>query len=238
MSNIIQLPIIAGVEITTDAEGRFNLNLLHKASGENSNKAPAQWMRTKQAQEFIAEVEKQTMQICTVSAEGRNGGTFAHELIAVEYAGWISASFRIKVNQTFIDYRTGNLKPAIPQSLPEALRLAAEAMEERDKLKPKAEALDRIATSDGSLCITNAAKDLQIRPKDLFAWLSGNKWIYRRPGGNGWIAYQDKLQTGYLEHKITVITRTDGSEKTTEQVRITPKGLAKLAKVMSERDAA
>ncbi|UBX29978.1 DNA-binding protein [Arsenophonus apicola] len=26
-------PIIAGVEITTDSDGRFNLNALHKASG-------------------------------------------------------------------------------------------------------------------------------------------------------------------------------------------------------------
>ena len=43
---------------------------------------------------------------------GRNGGTFAHELVAVEYAGWISPRFRIKVNQTFIDYRTGQLTPA------------------------------------------------------------------------------------------------------------------------------
>ena len=111
-------------------------------------------------------------------------------------------------------------------------------MEERDKLKPKAEALDRIATSDGSLCVTNAAKDLQVRPKDLFAWLSSHKWIYKRPGGSGWIAYQDKLQTGYLEHKVTVVTRTDGSEKTTEQVRVTPKGLAKLAKEMNQQAAA
>lgn len=238
MSNVIQLPVIAGVEITTDPEGRFNLNLLHKASGEGAEKAPAKWLRNKQTQELVNEVEKQTGQICTVSIEGRNGGTFAHELLAVEYAGWISPAFRIQVNQTFIDYRTGNLQPAIPQTLPEALRLAAEAMEERDKLKPKAEALDRIATSDGSLCVTNAAKDLQVRPKDLFAWLSSHKWIYKRPGGSGWIAYQDKLQTGYLEHKVTVVTRTDGSEKTTEQVRVTPKGLAKLAKEMNQQAAA
>lgn len=28
------LPVIAGVEINTDTEGRFNLNALHKASGK------------------------------------------------------------------------------------------------------------------------------------------------------------------------------------------------------------
>jgi hypothetical protein len=32
----------------------------------------------------------------------------------VEYAGWISPKFRILVNQTFIDYRTGKLQPQPP----------------------------------------------------------------------------------------------------------------------------
>ena len=79
------------------------------------------------------------------------------------------------------------------------------------------------------MCITNAAKNLQIRPKDLFSYLSAQKWIYRRQGGIGWIAYQDKLQAGLLEHKITTVERSDGSEKITEQVLVAAKGMAKLA---------
>lgn len=113
--------------------------------------------------------------------------------------------------------------------------------EQRDVIKalePKAEALDRIATADGSLCITNAAKDLQVRPKDLFGYLSRSKWIYKRPGNASWTAYQDKLQQGLLEHKTTEVTRTDGSSKVTEQVRVTPKGLAKLARLIAEGDVA
>ncbi|MGY0790972.1 phage antirepressor KilAC domain-containing protein [Azospirillum argentinense] len=97
---------------------------------------------------------------------------------------------------------------------------------------PAVAALDRIAKSDGSLCLTDAAKDLQVRPKDLFAFARRNGWIYSRPGKAGDIAYQDKIQAGYLEHKVAVVTRADGSEKTTEQVRVTPKGLAKLAMVV------
>lgn len=104
------LPIVAGVTVTTDKEGRFNLNALHKASGLNVNKAPSQWLRTQTAQELISHLEKETMQICTVSSEGRNGGTFAHELLAVSYAGWISPAFQLQVNQVFIDYKTGSIK--------------------------------------------------------------------------------------------------------------------------------
>lgn len=104
---------------------------------------------------------------------------------------------------------------------------------ENQELKPKAEALDRIATADGSICITNAAKDLQIRPKDLFQLLQAKKWIFRRQGSSTFTAYQDKIQQGLLEHKITVISRSDGSEKQTEQVRITAKGLAKLSEMLT-----
>ena len=92
----------------------------------------------------------------------------------------------------------------------------------------KVKALDRIATADGSLCFTDAAKTLQIRLKDLIAWLSSHKWIYQRPG-TSWIAYQDKIQSGYIEHKTNTVERSDGTEKVVTQARITPKGLAKLA---------
>lgn len=111
------LPVIAGVEITTDTEGRFNLNALHKASGLGDNKAPAQWLRTQSAKELVAEVSD--MHICTSPINSSKGGqiqgTFAHELLAVSYAAWISPAFQIQVNQVFIAYRTGNLQLKQPQ---------------------------------------------------------------------------------------------------------------------------
>jgi hypothetical protein len=45
------------------------------------------------------------------------------------------------------------------------------------------------------------------------------------------VAYQDKIQRGLMEHKITTINRADGSEKTITRARITAKGLAHLALV-------
>lgn len=94
---------------------------------------------------------------------------------------------------------------------------------------PKAQALDRISLSDGAMCVTNAAKVLGLQPKKLFAWLQLEQWIYRRAGGSGYVGYQNRVQVGYLDHKVTTIARSDGSEKTVEQVLITAKGLAKLA---------
>lgn len=99
-------------------------------------------------------------------------------------------------------------------------------------LAEKEEALDRISTADGSMCVTDAAKALQMRPKDLFAWLSQNGWIYKRTGAAHYLGYQSKTTAGLLEHKVTTVLRADGSEKVTEQVRVTAKGLTALAKLI------
>lgn len=105
--------------------------------------------------------------------------------------------------------------------------LALEA--QNQEMAPKAQAFDRVSKSDGSFCLTDAAKTLQARPKDLINWMQAHGWIYRRVGGKSWVGYQDKIQSGHLEHKVTTVERTDGGEKTVEQVRVTPKGLAHLA---------
>ncbi|RRJ96791.1 phage regulatory protein/antirepressor Ant [Opitutaceae bacterium TAV4] len=103
---------------------------------------------------------------------------------------------------------------------------------------PKVEALDRIATrTGGTLCITDAAKALQMGVKALFDWLSANRWIYRRPGGKSWLGYQDRVQSGLLEHKIATIL-VEGEERIREQVLVTAKGLARLAEIHGKEIAA
>lgn len=131
--------------------------------------------------------------------------------------------------------------PVIPQTLPEALRLAADLAEQNSHLQlvvaeqaPKIDALNRIAVADGSLCLTDAAKSLQIKRKDLIAILQTRKWIYRRTGSTHFVAYQDKIQAGVMEHKYSTVERPDGTEKTTEQARVTPKGLVRLATIIRE----
>ena len=113
------------------------------------------------------------------------------------------------------------------------------ALEQANKeMAPKVAALDRIATADGSLCIRDAAKNLQVRPKDLTQWLNEQQWIYKRPGNAAWIGYQHRIQGGLLEHKMTTVYHEDGTEKTATQVRITPKGLARLANELEGEQAA
>ncbi|HFX6304366.1 phage antirepressor KilAC domain-containing protein [Acinetobacter nosocomialis] len=99
-------------------------------------------------------------------------------------------------------------------------------------MQPTVEAFDRIATADGSLCLTDTAKVLQMRPKDFISLLNRKQWIYKRAGATHYVGYQDKVQSGYLEHKVMEVTRGDGSTKITEQVKVTPKGLTKLSKLL------
>ncbi|CAM3946234.1 DNA-binding protein [Xenorhabdus thuongxuanensis] len=114
------LPVVVGVEIPLDEFGRYNLNTLHKASGEGKSKAPNKWLETKQAKELIRQLEAKLLKtfqtpnsgsahkVINVINGGMSPGTFAHELIAVSYAGWIRPDFQLDVNQAFIDFKSGN----------------------------------------------------------------------------------------------------------------------------------
>ncbi|UOO93369.1 phage antirepressor KilAC domain-containing protein [Vitreoscilla stercoraria] len=149
---------------------------------------------------------------------------------------FIECERRLKQSQT----------PMIPQTLPEALRLAAAEAEKRMALEsqlavvaPKAMALDLISKADGDLCITDAAKTLDTQPRKLFDWLSQNAWIYKRGGKGEWIAYQDKIQSGLLRHsQHTHYSERMGMDRLTTQVLVTPKGLAFLAKQISTQEVA
>jgi hypothetical protein len=104
---------IAGVEITTDGSGRFNLNALTKAAmaqGVEKDIRPNEWLSLVSTVE-MAEIliTENPMVEPIVTTAGRYGGTFVHELLAVSYAGWISPAFQLKVNQAFLDMKSGKV---------------------------------------------------------------------------------------------------------------------------------
>jgi Rha family phage regulatory protein len=105
------------------------------------------------------------------------------------------------------------------------------ALEEQNKaMRADVDALDRIADSNGTFNRTTAAKMLGVTPHTLIKWMRTHGWTYRRPGSDEDLAYQSKIAVGYLDHKINVGQRPDGTEWSSTQVRVTPKGLTVLAK--------
>lgn len=136
--------------------------------------------------------------------------------------------------------------PAIPQTLPEALRMAADLADQNIGLRqvvaeqaPKVRALEVLTETAGAICITDAAKQVGMRPSALFQWLQENRWIYRRAGSSRWLAYQPRLEQGVLVHKLTELGIDDdtGQQKVAEQVLVTRKGLARLGEKLAGRVA-
>ncbi|WP_010323031.1 KilA-N domain-containing protein [Marinobacterium stanieri] len=155
MSNVIKFPVIAGIEITTDEYGRFNLNALHRASGGEKRKGPSYWLNSEGTTALIEALERKLTDTgfpvspISVKKGGRRQGTFVHELLAVSYAGWIGPEFQLEVNQTFIDYKTGKLQhadPVLPNFTDPAEAAVAWAHEFKEKQTAKLERDDAIRT--------------------------------------------------------------------------------------------
>jgi len=102
------------------------------------------------------------------------------------------------------------------------------------ELAPAAAGLDLIAKADGTMCITDAAKHLQMQPHKLRDTLLEMGWMYRRQGKSGYVAYQTSIQAGRLVHKVANYTDPEtGETKSNAQVLVTRKGLTDLAKLLS-----
>lgn len=132
---------------------------------------------------------------------------------------------------------------AIPQSLPEALRLAADLADKNGELQrmvsdqaPKVAAIKRLAAAGGAICITDAAKQLGVAPSRLFAWLEQHRWIFRRHGCKRWVAYQPRITSGLMTHKVTALKPDPetGIDRAAFDPMITPKGLTRLAELLQE----
>lgn len=139
----------------------------------------------------------------------------------------LSPEFTARIVDRWQELEAG--QPMIPQTLPEALRLAADLAEQNAKLLPKALVADRLVKSDDMVNLTMAAKLLSIPPQKLIRSLNMMGWIYRKNGSKHWSAYQPKINSGHLYHKFGQYTKSDGTEGSDPQVLVTTKGLAKLA---------
>ncbi|EZD39684.1 phage antirepressor KilAC domain-containing protein [Escherichia coli] len=118
---------------------------------------------------------------------------------------------------------------AIPQTLPEALRLAAELAEQKQLLEQKAHQLnqqlvaaapkvdfaDRVSVAKGIL-IGNFAKVVGLKQNALFAWLRENG-ILIASGGRKNVPFQQYINAGYFTVKEVVLDDENGY-----QIRLTP----------------
>lgn len=100
--------IVANITIRQDAEGRYCLNDLHKASGNHVKNRPSEWLKTKQAKELVALMENESKEgIPSLPIASQFGGTmekrgtFIVRELVYAYAMWISPEFHIRVIRTY-----------------------------------------------------------------------------------------------------------------------------------------
>lgn len=227
---------IADTTIRQDAAGRYSLNDLHRAAGGEQRHQPRYFLANQQTIELIAELGDSGNPL-SVQRGGADQGTYAAKELVYAYAMWISAAFHLKVIRAYDAMATA--RPADPVAAlndPATLRgLLLNYSDRVEALQPKADALDRLATAPESVCITDAAKRLQVKPSFLFGWMQSNGWIHKR-AGTGWRPYQPRIDRGQLVLKV--ITRIDGAEiHLYDQVLVTPKGLTRLAELLEKERA-
>nr|WP_232370133.1 KilA-N domain-containing protein [Xenorhabdus lircayensis] len=124
---------IGNIILIADAMGRFKLSTLRNASGESKSKRPADWLKTKYAQQWIEDLSNLSslgQDVVTIHRSGTNLGIFAHEILAIEYAGYLSPEFQTQFKQVLEGYYSRdrtvvetNIVISVNRSLPKGIYL-------------------------------------------------------------------------------------------------------------------
>ena len=232
---------ITGICIRQDADGRYSLNDLHRAAGGEQRHQPRYFLANQQTVELIAELGDSGNPLSVVRG-GADQGTYAARELVYAYAMWISPAFHLQVIRAYDALAT---RPPALDALqdPATLRTLLLGYAERQlqleqqvqEQAPKVEALDRLARARGSVCLTDAAKLLQMRRDDLIQWMQEHSWIYRRLG-TPWLPYEPRVKSGMLTLKVSTIGE-DLTYRVIQQVKVTPKGLARLGELLAKERA-
>jgi len=142
MSNIITRDFIGQVFLFRE-DGYFNMTKAAKVFGKDLSN----FMRSPDTLKYLDALANALKSTELVRAKaGRYGGTWGHPKLAVFYARWLDVKFAVFCDMVIDDILNKNAeltitKPAesmamkVPQSFPEALRLAAELAEKNEKLQ-------------------------------------------------------------------------------------------------------
>ncbi|CAM4268463.1 phage antirepressor KilAC domain-containing protein [Comamonas aquatilis] len=130
--------------------------------------------------------------------------------------------------------------PKLPQTMAQALRLAAEQAEQIEAQQeqlalaaPKVEYVDRYVAANGSMGFRQVAKLLQANEHEFRAWMQDEKVMYRL--GNEWTAYQNHIEAGRFVVRAGVASANDHAFNTT---KFTPKGVEWVAGLWGKHKAA
>ncbi|WP_227472665.1 MULTISPECIES: phage antirepressor KilAC domain-containing protein [Delftia] len=129
--------------------------------------------------------------------------------------------------------------PAVPRTMSQALRLAAEQAEQIEQQQaalalaaPKAEYVDRYVAANGAKGFRQVAKLLGANEHEFRAWLQDEKIMYRL--GGEWTAHQCHIDAGRFVVKTGVAHVNDHAFNAT---KFTPKGVNWIAGLWGQHQA-
>lgn len=107
----MNIVLIENTQVRKNENGLYNLNDLYNAALKSGIakrwQRPSQFMKSPSVIQYIDEVVRMLTgtlnknQIVSINNGGRQQGTWAHELITLRYASWLSPSFEFKVYESF-----------------------------------------------------------------------------------------------------------------------------------------
>ena len=110
---------LRGRSVAVDSLGRVCLNDIHRAGGFTVNQKPRDWGALESTKAFIAHaitqiagksgyLTKDDIKSAIYTKVGKSGGTWAHPIIALAYAKYLSPSLHYEVNEVFLRYKTAD----------------------------------------------------------------------------------------------------------------------------------
>ncbi|MCE3022587.1 MULTISPECIES: phage antirepressor KilAC domain-containing protein [Staphylococcus] len=113
----------------------------------------------------------------------------------------------------------------------ELLEQNAVQQQQIGELKPKADYVDEILKSTGTMTITQIAADYGLSAQKLNKLLHQER--LQRRVGKQWVLYTDHMNKGYTKSHTIDIVRSDGRPDTQPQTRWTQKGRLKIHEIMT-----
>jgi len=213
-------------------------------------KVPGKWLELPSTKEFIKTlltIRKSDSFIRTV--EGRSGGTWMHEDVALEFARWLSPSFAIWCNDRIKELMNHGFT-ATPQTLEEMannpdfiIQLAQNLKKEREQRElaertiqaqaPKVEYHDKVLQSNSTFNTTTIAKELGTSAKTLNKMLNNLRIMYKNEGS--WVLYSKYQDKGFTKTRTAVFFDSEGKERSTISTVWTEKGREFIHKVFNKQ---
>jgi Rha family phage regulatory protein len=169
--------------------------------------------------------------------------------LVMGYTGKEAARFKEMYINEFNRMKDELNKPqfALPQTMPEALRMLAAEIEEKEAIKshnlmleqrvkeyePKISYIDTILQSKDTVTITQIAKDYGLSGKALNEILHEEKVQYKMNGQ--WLLYAKHQDSGYTKSYTLDIIRTDGRRDVKMNTQWTQKGRLFVHDILTKR---